>query len=53
MMVSDLANELSLKITFLEISLIVLICVKLQQLDIQDFVLETEHTPELVIMSKA
>ena len=51
MVVSNLSNEPPLKITFFEVSLIVSIFVKFQQLDIRSSVLETEHTPRLVLMS--
>ena len=51
MMVLKLANELPLKITFFEVSTIVLVCVKFQYLDIWCFVLETKHTPRLVLIS--
>ena len=52
MAVLELANELLLKITFFEVSTIVSVYLKFQYLDIQGFVLETEHTPELVLTSK-
>ena len=48
MKISNLANEIPLKITFLEVSSIVSICMNFQLLDIQSSVLETEHNPGLV-----
>ena len=44
MTISELANELPLKIAFFEISIIVSVYVKFQYLDIQSSVLETKHT---------
>ena len=40
-----------LKIIFFEVSTIVLIYMKFQHFDIRGFVLETEHTSDLVLMS--
>ena len=52
MAILELANVLSLKITFFEVSTIISVCVKFQYLDIQGFILETEHTLKLVLMSR-
>ena len=52
MTVSELVNKLSLKIVFFEVSIVVLICLKFQYLNIWSFVLKTEHIPRLVLMSK-
>ena len=45
--VSKLVNELLLEIAFYEVSIIVLVCVKFQYLDIRGSVLETKHTLNL------
>ena len=48
MAVSELVNEFLLKFAFFEISIVVSVCIKFQYLDIQSFVLETDHTLRLV-----
>ena len=52
MKILDLVNELSLKITFFEVGLIISIYVKFQQLEIYASVLEIEHTPGFVLTSR-
>ena len=47
--VSELANEILLKIAFFDVSAIVSVCVKFQYFDIRNSVLETEYTPGLVL----
>ena len=52
MAVSELTNELSLKVTLFEVSIIVSIYVKFPELDIWSSVLKIEHTPGLVLTSR-
>ena len=51
MVVSKLANELLLKITFFEVYTIISIWVKFHYFDIRGFVLKIEYTFRLVLMS--
>ena len=52
MVALELTNELSLKIVFFEVIIIVSVCVKFQYLDMKDFILDTEYTLGLVLTSR-
>ena len=52
MVASELEKEPPLKITFFKVNINISVCVKFQYLNIQDSVLETEHTPRLMLMSR-
>ena len=49
MEVFESENKLPLKIAFFKVSIIASVCVKFQYIDIRDSVLESEHTPGLVL----